>query len=46
MVSPKTARVLGRKAASSSSAVQSGETKVASMPILRMVTSMRLKVPP
>ena len=46
MVSPKTARVLGRKAASNSSAVQSGETKVASMPILRMVTSMRLKVPP
>ena len=34
MVSPKTALVLGRKAAFSSSAVQSGETKVASTPIL------------
>ena len=46
MVSPKTAFVLGRKAASSSSSVQSGETKVTSMPILAMVTEIRLKVPP
>ena len=46
MVSPKTALVFGRKAALSSSSVQSGETKVASTPILRMVVSMRLKVPP
>ncbi len=46
MVSPNTARVFARKAASSSSSVQSGETKVASMPILAMVTEIRLKVPP
>ena len=46
MVSPKTAFVLGRKAASSSSSVQSGLTNVNSMPILRMVTWKRLKVPP
>ena len=38
MVSPKTALVLGLKAAFSSSSEQSGETKVKSMPILRMVT--------
>ena len=46
MVSPKTALVLGWNAASSSSPVQSGETKVAVMPILAMVTEIRLKVPP
>ena len=46
MVSPKTARVLGRKAASSSSSVHSGETNVDSMPILAMVCAMRLYVPP
>ena len=46
MVSPKTARVLSWKAASSSSGVQSGETNVASMPIFAMVTLMRLNVPP
>ena len=46
MVSPNTAFVLGRNAAFSSSSVQSGATKVASTPIFRMVTSMRLKVPP
>ena len=42
MVSPKTALVLGRKAASSSSGVQSGSTKVNSMPIRFMVTAKRL----
>ena len=46
MVSPNTALVLGRKAASSSSSVQSGETKVTSIPIFAMVTEIRLKVPP
>ena len=46
MVSPKTALVLGRKAALSSSSVQSGSTKVNSMPIRFMVTAKRLKVPP
>ena len=46
MVSPKTALVLGRKAAFSSSSVQSGETKVTVMPIFAMVTEIRLKVPP
>ena len=42
MVSPKTARVLGRKAAASSSGVQVGETNVLSTPILAMVWAMRL----
>ena len=42
MVSPNTALVLGRKAASSSSSVQSGETKVNSIPIFFMVTEKRL----
>ena len=46
MVSPKTAFVFSRKAAFSSSSVQSGETKVVSMPIRAMVTLIRLKVPP
>ena len=46
MVSPNTALVLGRKAASSSSSVQVGDTKVTSIPILAMVTEIRLKVPP
>ena len=46
MVSPKTALVLGWNAAFSSSSVQSGETKVAVMPIFAMVTEIRLKVPP
>ena len=46
IVSPKTARVLGRNAASSSSSVQSGETNVLSMPILAMVWASRLYVPP
>ena len=39
---PKTALVLGRKAALSSSAVQSGSTKVNSMPMRFMVTANRL----
>ena len=38
--------VIGWNAASSSSSVQSGEIKVTSMPILAMVTEIRLKVPP
>ena len=38
--------VLGWKAASSSSSLHSGSTKVAVMPIFFMVTEMRLKVPP
>ncbi len=42
MDSPKTAFVLGLKALSSSSGVQSGEMKVKSMPIFRMVTLKRL----
>ena len=42
MVSPKTALVLGRKAASSSSSVQSGATKVNSTPMRFMVTAKRL----
>ena len=46
MVSPKTHFVLGRKAASSSSGVQKGETNVVSMPILRSVWARRLNVPP
>ena len=46
MVSPNTTLVLGRKAAFSSSSVHRGSTKVAVMPILAMVTEMRLKVPP
>ena len=46
MVSPNSSLVLGRKAALSSSSVQSGSTKVISMPIFAMVTLIRLKVPP
>ena len=46
MVSPKTAFVLGLNAAASSSSVQSGATKVKSMPIFFMVTEKRLNVPP
>ena len=46
IVSPKTSFVFSRKAASSSSSVQSGETKVVSMPMRFMVTEKRLKVPP
>ena len=46
MDSPNTALVFGRNAASSSSGVQSGLTNVHSMPILRIVTLMRLNVPP
>jgi hypothetical protein len=42
IVSPKTAFVLGRKAASSSAPETSGETKVKSMPILFIVTAKRL----
>ena len=42
MVSPKTARVSGRKAASSSASVQSGSTKVKSMPMRFIVTAKRL----
>ena len=42
MVSPNTALVFGRKAASSSWGVQSGETKVNSTPIFFMVTAKRL----
>ena len=44
--SPNTAFVFGWNAASSSSGEQSGFTKVQVMPILRIVTLMRLKVPP
>ena len=46
IVSPKTAFVFSRKAALSSSSVQSGETNVASMPIFAIVVRMRLNVPP
>ena len=46
MDSPNTALVFGWNASSSSSSVYSGLTNVHSMPILRMVTLMRLKVPP
>ena len=46
IVSPKTALVLGRKAASSSSSDAFGATKVHSMPILRIVWAIRLNVPP
>ena len=46
IVSPNTALVLGRNAASSSSAVASGDTKVKSIPMRFMVTENRLKVPP
>ena len=42
----KDSLVLGWNAAFSSSSVQSGETKVAVMPIFAMVTEIRLKVPP
>ena len=42
MVSPNTALVLGRKAAASSSSVQSGATKVNSTPIRFIVTAKRL----
>ena len=43
MVSPKTALVLGRKAAFSSSSEQSGDTKVKSIPIFRMRRARRRK---
>ena len=46
MVSPNTALVFGRNAASSSSSVQSGETNVNSTPIRFIVTAKRLYVPP
>ena len=46
MVSPNTTLVLGWNAASSSSSLHSGSTKVAVIPIFFMVTEMRLKVPP
>ena len=46
MVSPNTAFVFGRNAASSSSSVQSGETNVHSRPMRFMVTASRLYVPP
>ena len=42
IVSPKTARVLGRKAAASSSSVAVGETNVLSTPILAIVWAIRL----
>ena len=42
MVSPKTALVSGRKAASSSASVQSGSTKVKLMPMRFIVTAKRL----
>ena len=45
-VSPNTAFVLGRNAASSSSFVQSGATNVHSRPMRRMVLASRLYVPP
>ena len=45
-VSPYMAFVLGRKAASSSSAEQSGSTNVTSTPMRFMVTAKRLKLPP
>ena len=45
-VSENTRRVLGRTAASSSSAVASGETKVQSMPKRFSVTPNRFTVPP
>ena len=44
--SANTALVFGWNAASSSSGVQSGLTNVHSMPILRIVTLIRLNVPP
>lgn len=44
--SPNTAFVFGWNAASSSSSEQSGLTKVQVTPILRIVTLMRLNVPP
>ena len=46
MVSPNITLVFGLKAAFNSSSVASGETKVAVIPILAMVTEIRLKVPP
>ena len=46
MVSPNTAFVLGLKAASSSSSVHRGDTKVTSTPIFFIVTEIRLNVPP
>ena len=45
-VSPKTAFVFGLKAASSSSSVQSGATKVKSIFIFFIVAENRLNVPP
>ena len=46
MVSPYMAFVLGRKAASSSSGLQSGSTNVTSTPMRFIVTEKRLKLPP
>ena len=46
MVSPNITLVFGLKAAFNSSSVASGETKVAVIPILAMVTEIKLKVPP
>ena len=46
IVSPNMARVLRWKALSSSSSLASGSTNVTSIPILRIVTEIRLKVPP
>ena len=45
-VSPNITLVFGLKAAFNSSSVASGETKVAVIPILAMVTEIKLKVPP
>ena len=46
IVSPNTAFVLSLNAASNSSSVQSGDIKVAVIPIFAIVTDIRLKVPP
>ena len=46
MVSPNTALVFGRNAASSSPSEQSGETNVHSSPMRRIVCANRLYVPP
>lgn len=46
IVSPNTHFVFGLKAASSYSMEQSGERKVKSIPILRIVTLNKLYVPP
>ena len=45
-VSPNTARVLGRKAFSSSTSGAFGSTNVTSMPSFFSVTAKRLNVPP